>query len=78
MDKLAVEEALMQAAAAAAGAAEGSAQAASAPTYPVFMTSPEGARRAVVSVPAGAPSRAGSATSNQERKFKFVSYGPHA
>jgi hypothetical protein len=82
LDKLAVEEALMQveqarlqaaAAAASSSSSNTGAAAAAQPDPAAFMVSPEGARRAVISVPAGAPSRAATATQNLERKFKFVS-----
>jgi hypothetical protein len=72
LDKLAIEEALMQVA-----ASTGSAQPAAAPDPAVFMTTPDGTKRAVMSVPAGAPSRAASTSQSQERKFKFVS-GKHS
>jgi septal ring-binding cell division protein DamX len=80
LDKLAVEEALMQVAAAAAngtaatpanGIAGSAGMEASDPT--AFMACPEGGRRAVISVPAGAPSRVSGPATSQERKFKFVS-----
>lgn len=73
LDKLAVEEALMQV---AASTADGSAPPAAAPDPAVFMQTPDGTRRAVISVPAGAPSRAATTSQSQERKFKFVS-GEH-
>lgn len=66
MDKLAVEEALLQGAAAAPVGQD--------PGLPPSATdgflSPVGGRRAVVSVPAGAPS---PTAQNLERKYKFVS-----
>lgn len=72
LDKLAVEEALMQVAATAAnGTTAAAGMDASDPA--AFMACPEGGRRAVISVPAGAPSRAAGPATSQERKFKFVS-----
>lgn len=75
LDKLAVEEALMQVEQARmqAAASSSTGQPAAQPDPAAFMTSPEGARRAVISVPAGAPSRAATTTHSLERKFKFVS-----
>lgn len=88
MDKLAIEEALLRTqlqqqqqeavpggpadtqAVAVAGATPA---AAGAPQSPLFFGSKRGGRLAVVSVPAGAPSRVSGPASSQERKFKFVS-----
>jgi 2-methylcitrate dehydratase PrpD len=74
LDKLAIEEALFQV---AASTVDGSTEPAAAADPAVFMTTPDGTKRAVVSVPAGAPSRAASTSQSQERKFKFVS-GMHS
>lgn len=68
MDKLAIDEALLQDA--AQGLPEDAGRA-----PPLFM-SPSGARRAVVSVPCGAPAKLSASGTGLERKFQFVSRPP--
>jgi hypothetical protein len=78
MDKLAIEEALTrleQPSSDSDSSSGDSTAAAGAWQAPVQMTSPFGGRRAVVSVPAGAPGTQPGSASSLERKFKFVS-GP--
>jgi hypothetical protein len=88
IDKLAVEEALWQMQGAADGdrsasgdgdsssatsAAQPRADGAAGGAGPAWLSSPAGGRRAVLSVPSGAPGGTTAGVSSLERKFKFVS-----